>query len=51
MDMAERMDEEIWGWQRFFSLLRSFLETSNRDMESANEAYSDFMYLNGCNML
>ena len=43
MDMAERMDEEIWGWQRFFSLLRSFLETSNRDMESANEAYSDYV--------
>ena len=37
------MDEEIWGWQRFFSLLRSFLETSNRDMESANEAYSDYV--------
>lgn len=39
--MEEGLDEEIWGWERFFGELRTFLELSSRDMESANEAYSD----------
>ena len=33
----------MWGWESFFLRLRSFLETSSREIESASKDYSYFV--------
>ena len=38
-----KMSEVVWGWESFFLQLRSFLETSTREIDSASEEYSDFV--------
>ena len=37
------MDDAVWGWESFFLQLRSFLETSSREIETASEDYSYFV--------
>ena len=37
------MDDAVWRWESFFLQLRSFLETSSREIETASEDYSYFV--------
>ena len=33
----------LWGWERFFTELSSFLRTAERQMENANQAFSEYV--------
>ena len=33
----------LWGWERFFTELSTFLHTAERQRETANEAYSEYV--------
>ena len=34
---------EVWGWERFFQELETFLTAANREIESASLAYAQFV--------
>ena len=33
----------LWGWERFFTELSSFLRTAERQMENVNQAFSEYV--------
>ena len=37
------MDEVVWGWERFFLQLRSFIATSSREIDDASEDYTYYI--------
>ena len=43
MDSERRDSSLLWGWERFFPELSRFLNTAERQRETANEAYSHYV--------